>query len=386
MKIFQRIKKSNGRTHIYICGIKIFSIKPNSFNGLLGVLWVPYINYRLQHCKYVHLMHNEKFTEATIQLFNNNFNPKDHLFLCASMPPFLKFPTAPNVIRLRSMKGLNFNQKNIEKIICHGLFNPKVLDWLYKHPNISREKCFWVIWGGDLYGEYGDPENDQKYLSIRQNFKGYVSAFDKQKACEMLHLDISKFYTAFVSCPISKEMIEKVHKEKHDYIQIQINHSCNKTTLEMLDILSKWKDKNIHVSTVLSYGDLSCIEQIKQKGKGIFGDRFSYLERMVTPQEYTQFLAQNDILILNHDRQQGMGNAFVALNFGTKLFIKSDVSTYHFFNEEEKIKVFDTYLIKNMTFDEFVAYPEKEKNSKTASKYQDEVYLAGLWRDVLNSN
>lgn len=385
MKIFERVKKPNGRVHFYLFGVKVFSVKISGFLGCFARLR---INYQLRHCKYVHLMHTEKFTEPTIRFFNENFNPKEHLFLCALAEPYNTIPAASNCFRLWQMKGLNFNYKNIEKIICHGLFVPDVLNWLYEHPDISRQKCFWVIWGGDLYGAYNNSEstpNSARDITIRRNFRGYITAFDKQKACELLDIDTSKFYTAYVPCPITKEMIDKTHKEKRDYIQIQVNHSCNETTLEMLDILSKWKDKNIRIVTILSYGDMACVEEIKEKGKEIFGDKFFSLDNMVSGQEYTQFLAQNDILILNHDRQQGMGNAFAALNLGIKMFIKSDVSTYHFFHEIG-IKIFDTYKIKEMSFEDFVAYPEKQENLKIASQYYDEQYWAKLWKDILNSN
>lgn len=333
-------------------------------------------------------MHTEKFTEPTIRFFNENFNPKEHLFLCALAEPYNTIPAASNCFRLWQMKGLNFNYKNIEKIICHGLFVPDVLNWLYEHPDISRQKCFWVIWGGDLYGAYNNSEstpNSARDITIRRNFRGYISGFDNEVARKKLDLKNPQFYTAYTPFPITKEMIDKTNKEKRDYIQIQVNHSCNETTLEMLDILSKWKDKDIRVVTILSYGDMSFAEQIKQKGKEIFNDRFSYLDHMVNPQEYTQFLAQNDILILNHDRQQGIGNTIASLNLGIKMFIKSDVSAYQFFNNEEGIKIFDTYKIKEMSFEDFVAYPEKQRNLRIASKYYDSNYHVSLWRNILDA-
>ena len=394
--IFKKIKKPNGRRQIYFCGIKIFSYKKKRNKNFIESLFeLPinsvcnlYINYRLKKCKYVHFMHTEKFTEPMMQFINNNFNSNEHLYLCELAEPFSRIPKLHNSVRLRTMSGLNFNRENIQKIIHHGLFRQQVLDWLYAHPDISRTKCYWVIWGGDLYGAYGNQgaiPNSTKDIEIRQNFKGYITAFDKDKACQMLNLDKDKFHTAYVSCPINKEIIEKTKKTEHDYIQIQVNHSCNETTLEMLEILSKWKHENIRITTVLSYGDMNCFEKIKQTGKRIFGDKFSYLEHMVSPQEYAQFLEQNDILILNHNRQQGMGNTFTSLNLGTKIFIKSDISTFKFF-QQEKIKVFDTYEIKNMSFDEFILYSQKEENIKKAQKYYDNDYLASLWKQIFDKN
>jgi hypothetical protein len=80
-----------------------------------------------------------------------------------------------------------------------------------------------------------------------------------------------------------------------------------------------------------------------------------------------------------------MGNTFTSLNLGAKIFIKSDVSTFDFF-KQEKIKVFDTYEIKNMSFDEFILYPQKESNIQTSKKYYDNSYLVNLWKQILEKN
>ena len=49
-----------------------------------------------------------------------------------------------------------------------------------------------------------------------------------------------KIYENFIKNPI-----------KHDGLRIQINNSCDESTLEMLEILSKFKDENITITYII---------------------------------------------------------------------------------------------------------------------------------------
>ena len=101
------------------------------------------------------------------------------------------------------------------------------------------------------------------------------------------------------------------------------------------------------------------------------------------PVQYAQKLAQNDILILNQNRQQGIGNCFSNLALGAKVFIKSEITTYNHFNSKD-IKVFDTNEIKEMNFEEFVFYADetKQNNMQKSLMFFDDEYLKGLWKEV----
>ena len=90
-------------------------------------------------------------------------------------------------------------------------------------------------------------------------------------------------------------------------------------------------------------------------------------------------------MILNQNRQQGLGNCFSSLVLGSKVFIKSDITTYNHFKSRD-IKVFDTNLIKNMSFEEFVLYPEetKQNNMQKSLMFFNDEYLKELWEKVFN--
>ena len=178
------------------------------------------------------------------------------------------------------------------------------------------------------------------------------------------------------------DVLDSVSKVRKNYFQIQINNSCDKTTLDMLRVLAKFKDANIKVTTILSYGQLDFKAPIIELGKNIFGDKFEYVENYMSPVGFANYLAQNDALILNQNRQQGVGNTVASLYLGNKVFIRKDVSTNRYFNEEG-IKIYNSEDIENMTFAEFCRYDEKAANQQNVKKYFDESYLAELWKKIL---
>ena len=338
------------------------------------------ISYRIKkdNVKFVHLMFNDKFNKPFVDFLNSNFNSKEHLILCKKVFDQYPFPLGENVIKIDRFKKLNFNK--CKKIICHSLFDNELVEYLYNHKKILKEKAYWVIWGGDLYNAPRDEKND----FVRKNLKGYIS--DTDGDCQIAMKKYQSFPEIIeggYTFPITAKMLSKTKHITKDFIQIQINNSSDDTTIEMLEILSRFKNENIRVTTILSYGKTEFKKQIIQKGKKLFGSKFTYIENYMEPQEYSQHLAQNDILILNQNRQQGLGNSFASLALGAKLFIKSEITTYQHFNSRN-IKVFDTNKIKDFTFEEFCSYEDeiKDNNIKKTKIFFENDYLKSLWINV----
>lgn len=332
------------------------------------------INNKIKKYKFVHLMFNDKFNKPFVDFLNRSFNPKEHLILCKRFFNEFPFPEGENVIEIKSLKGLKFD--SVKKIICHSLFDNELVDYLYTHKEILKNKAYWVIWGGDLYEAPRDEKNDY----VRKNFCGYLNDVDKHFAIKKYGMQ-GKFYPMFYSFPISKKTLDDTKKQQKEYLQIQINNSCDKSTIEMLETLSKFKDENVMITTVLSYGNIRYKQEIIQKGKEIFADKFNYLDTTLSPKEYAQQLATNDILILNQDRQQGFGNILASLYLGAKVYIKSAISTYKYFNEIG-IRVFSTEDISNVSFEALCAHNEIYSNKKLVSKFFSNDFLMETIKDV----
>ena len=328
------------------------------------------INKNIADYKYIHIMNNDKFVKPFVDFLNKNFNPDEHMVLCYRTCPDKEptlFPRGRNVYEYVYFKDINgLLGANINKIIFHSLFLPGVIDRLYREPELLK-KSYWVIWGGDLYNAPRDEKNDL----VRKNFKGYISLItgDEKKAEEKYSSEALLFYASYPSL-MDSSFLRTLPSIKNDEVVIQINNSCDQSTLEVLDILSKFKDKNIKLRTILSYGRMEYKGEIIRKGKEIFGDKFEYLDKLISLKDYGRFLNKNDILILYQNRQQGLGNAIFGMALGTKVFLPFNTTSLQYV-DQFGLKVFDSLNLKNLSFAELVHYEEniKKHNIKAALEY-----------------
>lgn len=358
------------------------NIRPSFLKRVLGTLRrVFYVQMRLNRAQVVHIMFNDKFNKPFVDFLNRNFDPKKHLILCKRVADSVAnpFPAGKNVVEIGSVKNLDFSSKKIKKIICHSLFMEDLVEKLYAEPQLL-EKAFWDMWGGDLYEAVRDEKND----FVRTNFKGYIGENDRDYAISKYGMT-GDFYDASYNFPLSKALLDRMPAKKGDCLKIQINNSCDESTLEILNALSKFKDENIRITTVLSYGGTPALAgEIVKKGKALYGEKFEYVGEMMPPDDYAKFLAGNDILILNQKRQQGFGNVIASLYLGKKVFIKKSVSVNRYLNKQG-IKIFDTEDLVELDFEALKKYEERQKTVKNVSRYLDETYLAECWGKVFSA-
>jgi hypothetical protein len=315
---------------------------------------------KLQKCKNVHFMHNEKFTNPSIDFISKHFPKGENLFLVHRVVPdsynAQKFPEGENVIEsdYRLLDPKDFVGK---KLIFHSLFDSMAVVWLYKNKNLL-EHSYWMVWGGDFYNAPPDEAN----TFVRQNIYGIGCIFDSEPIKQKYGTNHKFFSThlALSPAPLAPKNIARKIRDKNAPVVIQVNNSADVSTLEILDILAKFKDENIQIRTIVSYGMLgipNLIPAIINKGKEIFGDKFSYLDKMISAQDYNKYLAQNDILILYQNRQQGVTNLYTSLALGKKVFVKFDTTSAQ--NIKKWCEIYDSNKIKNMDFNEFCEISEE---------------------------
>jgi hypothetical protein len=342
---------------------------------------------KLQKCKNVHFMHNEKFTNPTINFISKHFPKGENLFLVHRVVPdsytAQKFPEGESVIEsdYSLLDPKDFADK---KLIFHSLFDRAAVNWLYKNPSLLSHS-YWEIWGGDIY----EAPTDEVNTFVRKNIYGI------RVENEMRDIVIQKWganhvffdgcLTLFPSLNFEKLQHLKSGWGKSNTVVIQVNVSANESTIEMLDILAKFKDENIQVRTIVSYRNTAFAQKIIEKGKDVFGDKFSYLDKMIPPDEYNEYLAQNDILIIYVNRQMGGGNTISSLILGKKVFFKLDTSNNSWY-KENGIKIFDADKIKDMTFHEFCEISQEtvENNIKNTENALGEESYIKSYNNVFN--
>lgn len=100
--------------------------------------------------------------------------------------------------------------------------------------------------------------------------------------------------------------------------------------LEAFEILERLNLENHNIITTLSYGNQEYAKQITELGKKKFGEKFKPLTEFLPLSEYQKILQSCGIVIMNHYRQQAVGNVMNALHLGAKVYLSNRNTLYHY--------------------------------------------------------
>jgi len=253
-------------------------------------------------------------------------------------------------------------------VVFHGLPNNggilsalKALD--------SSTKTIWIGWGYDYYDLIPRKllkEKTEKLIK-RKNAKDLFLNFKvilKKIVFRLLNIDKTKLinkidvfspvlyedyllvkesvknfkpkYMAWNYANIDDNILRKDEKKRVDGLNILVGNSASNTNnhLEAFELLSNINLDNRKVIVPLSYGDELYKEQIVQNGQEIFGDKFYPLLDFMPVEEYKDVLQSCSIVIMNHLRQQALGNINIALLKGAKVFLDEQNPVYQFYKKQ----------------------------------------------------
>ena len=274
--------------------------------------------------------------------------------------------------------------RKAEKIILHGLWDSRLIVLLALHPAMLK-KCYWVIWGGDLYSHSMGKKNLRWYateLFRRPVIRGmghlityvqgdvelarrWYGAVGQHHECIMYTSNIYREYA--------------IKERPHAAVNIQIGNSADPSNnhLEILENLKSFRDQNITIYAPLSYGDQANAKTVIAAGKAIFGDKFKPMTDFIPFEQYLEFLGKIDIAVFAHKRQQGMGNTITLLGMGKKVYMRSDVTPWATF-DGIGVKIFDFLDIDLMP----ISIEIKNKNRMQIKNKFSEVMLIKQWSAI----
>ena len=275
-----------------------------------------------------------------VNFVNQNFNPQNHVFMLGPEKGHA-MPELENVINLGKLPRILRHATKVlgmyraEKIILHGLFDSRMIFLLMLQPWLLK-KCYWTIWGGDLY----DHQLGEK------NLKWKLREFVKQRTIRKIghfithiHGDYDlaqQWYGArgqWHECfmyPSNLYREYPITPKPHEGTNILLGNSASPSNnhLDALEKLRPFAGENIRIYCPLSYGDTAYGDKIATAGKEMFGDKFIALREFMPLEKYLQLLADIDLAVFNHNRQQGVGNITQLLGLGKKVYIRSDITTW----------------------------------------------------------
>lgn len=340
---------------------------------------------KIIHFAYV----NTSITKPYIKYLENNFNIDEHEFFLINHKKENKLKELKNIylsgdtaysLSRYYIKSIISLQKS-RKIILHGLFDPKLLIILFCMPWVLK-KCYWIIWGGDLY----------VFKEGKKNFKWKLREFFRRPIIKNMGYCVSyikgdfelaqKWYltkASYLECFMYPSNLFKDYEyseKNYSEINILVGNSADSSNnhIEIFEMLENFKNKNIKIFTPLSYGDSDYANEIILEGKKRFKDKFKPITEILTPSEYVYLLSKIDIAVFNHKRQRAMGNTISLLGLGKKVFMRSSVSQWSFF-KSKGVNIFDIeqFNIERIERSEAIQNINFMRNYFSSNNYQKQL-------------
>ena len=177
-------------------------------------------------------------------------------------------------------------------------------------------------------------------------------------------------------------VIYEFEKKQDEPLKVLLGNSGDPTNNHM-DAIKHLKSPRLFDSEIfcpLSYGNKMYIEFLENWMRGKLGERFVALDSFMAREEYIKFLSTIDIVIMNHNRQQAVGNIISALVLGKPVFMKKSM-VYSMLKEMKISHVYDICQLKDYDIDKvrLQAYLDREDTRrKAAMAYSEETRLANL--------
>jgi len=300
----------------------------------------------------VHCAPAEKFIDSFIDIINDVFDSKRHLFIVNENNKYV-IKKRSNIIffskkygKIRQIAVYLYQLNKADKIILHGLSDRNVLILFFQFWILR--KCYWVMWGSDLYFF------QNKRTTFREKLFEKVRAFVIKRMGHFVTYVKGDYELAqnwygakgqYHECIMYPSNLYKeytVPSKNGDFVNILAGNSADSSNnhSEIFEKLVTYKDENIIIYCPLSYGSEEYAGQVVQKGKELFGEKFIPLLDFMPFNKYLEILGQIDIAVFAHRRQQAMGNAITLLGLGKKVFMRSDVTSWQLF-KDIGVKVFD---------------------------------------------
>ena len=317
----------------------------------------------------LHIGSADKFTVPLFGLLAKNFELKNHRLLCRVGTTPWPAECATSLLRKSGLAwSLSFFSQGAkaDKILIHGLFDARVIFLLFLQPWLLK-KCYWIMWGGDLYTDELDA------LSLRWKITeffrrpvirkmGYLITYVKGE------VDLARsWYGAtgeHVECLMYPSNIvtpgELPHKAHSGTTVLVGNSAC--TNNNHLDAFRRLRllGEDFQVACPLSYGPADYAQRVACEGTRLFGENFFPMTDFMALEQYLEFLGRVDIAVFNHQRQQGMGNVITLLGLGKKVYLNRGVTSWEFLNSLG-IKVFDVEELSLEHLDPGAAAANREK-------------------------
>lgn len=351
--------------------------------------------------KILHVFSDSPYAVKFIEFINGRFNSEDHLFIVLISNPdssyLVKYKQYSNC-HITYSKNIGFNYfrsfKEARKVIIHQLNKPLMFAFFIIFYRSVFKKSVWVLWGGDVYfsdiksGSLKDRLIELYRMYLIPKFQTIVS-YIKGDYCVVKERygSTANYLKADYPSSMNVESLAKLKTESSNSRKVIIvGNSADPSNqhLDILETLSRFKDEDIIIRPILSYGGgLDYIDEVVNYGHSLFNDKFQPVLNYMDFDAYLDLISSSDVCVFNHKRQQGLGNQKVFLALKKKLYINAITTPYTYFLKLG-VKVNSVDSISSLSFDEFIYQSDDDaiKNREIALAELDEANIEDSWREV----
>jgi len=362
----------------------------------------------------LHLAFDSKFIDIAFDNFEKVYYKKNELIIVSTKnkTKYIKYAKY-SVISIFELISKNFAKKieYYDFVVLHSLtsgFMKLILN------SNKKVKFIWIGWGYDYYNLIVNGSNNlllPKTLEISDKCRG----IDKLKFHIILKKIIYRILFGVINstqvysridyfAPVLEEEYEMIKKINKNFTPKYINWNSGtledhflvgfeQLTINGNNILlgNSDTDTNNHIDTFeilerlildeqkiivpLSYGNITYREEVIKIGKIKLGDKFMPLVDFLPFKEYNKLIASCSVVIMNHLRQQALGNIIVMMYLGAKVFLNIQNPVYSFFKEKGAI-VFSIDDLNNDELNSRLIDSQIEKNRKVLEDHwgRDKIY------------
>ncbi|MCY1288768.1 TDP-N-acetylfucosamine:lipid II N-acetylfucosaminyltransferase [compost metagenome] len=326
-------------------------------------------NKKMKKLKILHLANDEKFIDQAIKTFERAAPGANDLYVHGRKP--LKFvrspaetPSIANILRGRILK--NFSEYNA--VMVHSL-NPIWYSTILKLP--KDIPVTWLGWGYDYYDIIYNSIDEMLLPLTRAELKEKIpqrnflksikllirkAFFEKKKSKVIRRLNFFSPVLPAEYQMVSDKYSENVFPEyipwnygnlEEDFIKsftdtqvtgdsILVGNSASveNNHIDSFSLLLKIGISDRKIITPLSYGDTRYRDLIIIKGRELLGELFEPLTDFMPINEYVRTLNSCGFAVMNHVRQQAVGNIVIMLYLGAKVFLRRECPTYSHFRDQ----------------------------------------------------
>lgn len=329
----------------------------------------------MQNISILHISTDEKFVDHALPVFEMAFPGANDLVIISRTIPLkyvkkkpIKLNLKNSSIFLRPTLPKEFFD-NYDVIVMHSLN-----DYIYPEIfNVEIEKpVIWLGWGFDYY----DIALGRKALFLEKTWRFArrlgVSEFKRiivrtlKKSLVALRVSASKkeaiervsIFSPVL--PVEYEMVRNAGEWRRfpayarwnygtiedDFVKgfeggsvdgdaILVGNSASITCnhAESLDLLHQIGVRERKVIAPLSYGDKKYGRTIAELGTKYFGANFKPLTDFMPIEDYVALLKKCGFVIMNHRRQQAVGNIVIMLYLGARIFVREENVVCQFLRE-----------------------------------------------------